>query len=694
MSQRTDSFLLGGGLDLTTPAIVKRPGTLIGVVNHESVLGGYRRIDGFERFDGRPAPSAATYWVINFTTGTAAVAEGDTVTGATSTASGKALIAGVVSTGSYGGSDAAGYLVLTGVTGTFQTGENLQVTAVTKCVSSSTAALRGASTDADNTTWGRDAIDTARALIAAVPGSGVLRGGWIYNGVRYAFRDNAGVTAGALYKSTTSGWSLVALGESMTFSSGGTYVIAEGNTIVGETSTATAVVTRVVITSGSFAGGDAQGKLIFASHAAGTFGTETIRVGANLNVANVTGGSPAITLPLGGHYEFRNHNFGGGTTSYRMYGVNGVGTGFEFDGTVFVPIVTGMTADTPTHIEVNHGHLMYSFTGGSMQNSAIGNPYSWSPLLGAAEIGIGDDITGMLSGVSQTMAIYGRNSTSVLYGTSTVDWELQDVSKEAGAVEWTLQQLNTPIYYDDGGVRSLAATSRYGDFQSSTLSFMIQPLLDAKREASVTPVASVRSKRKNQYRLFFNDGTGIVMDMSAKQPSFCTVNYGKVMSFCNAAEDNDGSEVLLFGSSDGYLYELDSGASFDGSVIEAYIRLAFSSSGAPYTEKRYHGAAIELDATTGSVMYSSAEFDYGNPDQPASIETTTTLSGSGGFWNEMTWNEFYWSTQAVGQAYTDIDGLGSNISMAIYSSMIYDTPYTVSGVTYRFTPRKLQRRTS
>lgn len=691
MNQITDSFLLGGGLDLTTPAIVKRPGVLIGSINHEPALGGYRRIGGFERVDGQPAPSAASYWVLNFITGTAAIAEGSVVTGLTSGATGKALIAGVVTSGTYGGGNAAGYLVLTAVSGTFQNGENLQVAAVTKCVASGTATNLGASNDTDNTTWLRDAIDTARALIGAVPGSGALRGGWVYNGVRYAFRDNAGVTAVDMYKSTASGWSLVALGRSLAFTSGGTYVIAEGNTITGATSAATAVITRVVLTSGTWAGGDAAGRLIFASQA-GTFQAENLNVGANLNVATIAGNSAAITLPLGGRYEFRNHNFGGGTNTYRMYGVNGVGTGFEFDGTVFVPIVTGMIQDTPTHIEVNHDHLIYSFTGGSMQHSGVGNPYVWTPLLGAAEIGIGDNITGMLSGVAQTMAIYGRNSTSVLYGTSSADWQLQDVSREAGAVEWTLQHLNTPVYYDDGGVRSLSATQRYGDFQSSTLSFAIQPLLDAKRTRGVNPVASIRSKRKNQYRLFFSDGTGIVMDMSAKAPAFCPVNYGKVMSFCNAAEDSDGSEVLLFGSSDGYLYEMDSGTSFDGAVIEAYVRLAFSSSGAPYTEKRYHGAAIEVDAANGTVIYGSAEFDYANPDAPSSIETAITMSGSGGFWNEMIWNEFVWSSQVVGQMYMDIDGLGSNISLAIYSSLVYDAPYTISGVTYRFSPRKMQRR--
>ena len=56
---KTSSWRLGGGLDLSTPAIARsrNPGSLIGCLNYEARREGYRRIDGYERFDGRPSPS-------------------------------------------------------------------------------------------------------------------------------------------------------------------------------------------------------------------------------------------------------------------------------------------------------------------------------------------------------------------------------------------------------------------------------------------------------------------------------------------------------------------------------------------------------------------------------------------------------------------------------------------------------------
>ena len=70
---------------------------------------------------------------IDFRAGSVAFAEGQTVTGQSSGASGEAL-AVVVSSGSWAGGDAEGYLTLGSVTGSFQAGENLRVLSATRAV--------------------------------------------------------------------------------------------------------------------------------------------------------------------------------------------------------------------------------------------------------------------------------------------------------------------------------------------------------------------------------------------------------------------------------------------------------------------------------------------------------------------------------------------------------------------------------
>lgn len=66
---------------------------------------------------------------IDFANGDTAISAGDTVTGGTSGAYGQAEVDATLESGSYGGGDAAGYIVLRGVTGTFVDTEDLEVSA-------------------------------------------------------------------------------------------------------------------------------------------------------------------------------------------------------------------------------------------------------------------------------------------------------------------------------------------------------------------------------------------------------------------------------------------------------------------------------------------------------------------------------------------------------------------------------------
>ena len=97
---------------------------VLGAINYElDVRDGYRRIDGYERFDGQNSPSDASYWILYFDAGDIAEPEvGGTVEGATSGAKGEIGLV-VEESGTWAGGDAAGYLVIFQISGTFQDNE-------------------------------------------------------------------------------------------------------------------------------------------------------------------------------------------------------------------------------------------------------------------------------------------------------------------------------------------------------------------------------------------------------------------------------------------------------------------------------------------------------------------------------------------------------------------------------------------
>jgi hypothetical protein len=696
MTQQTIYTELTGGLDLVTAPINRAPGGLIGSLNYEPRPEGYRRVKGIERYDGLPLASLASYWTIAYDAGVASIAEGATVTGATSGATGKCLVAATITAGS------TGTLVLTDVTGTFQDNEALQVSAVTKCTANGVATERGALTDALDRTYLQDAIETRRALIGAITGSGTIRGCWVYNNVTYAFRDNAGATACVMWKSTGSGWSSVDLGVSVSFTTGLAAGIAEGATLTGATSAATGTVRRVIVTSGTFAANNAVGRIILTG-VTGTYSNgEFLQVSASTR-ATASAASTAITLLPGGKYEFQNYNFYGASNLKRMYGCDGVNKAFEFDGTAFVPIITGMANDTPKHLACHKNYLFLAFAGGSLQFSALGNPISWSVVLGAGEIGLGDEITALVPGYQSTMPVFGRNKTAILYGDvfggSGADASLKVLSEEAGCIEWTMQLLSTPVFVDDRGIRSLQAVQDFGNFSIGTLSTNIKPILDRYKKLGVYPVQSVAIRETNQYRLFMSNGDGLIMDMSrvaaGGNVEFTNFKLTKnsvdlVVSAVSSCEDNSGNEVITFGSTDGYVYRMESGTSYDGYAVTAYVRLPFAHFRKPTIEKRYHKATIECSTTSQIALSIAADFSYGSLDLPSLSALSLNVSGGGGFWDESNWSQFLWS-QIEGQAEAYIPGIGTNISVLVSSQETYSDPHTLHGIVFHYSDRKLKR---
>jgi hypothetical protein len=123
--RKSAHFPVGGGLNLTAPALKLRPGEILASQNYETDReGNYRRVDGYERYDGNPSPSDGSYWILSFDAGTDAPDLEDKVLGETSSATG-IVIAINLTSGTWAGNDAVGTLVLYGVTGIFEDNETL-----------------------------------------------------------------------------------------------------------------------------------------------------------------------------------------------------------------------------------------------------------------------------------------------------------------------------------------------------------------------------------------------------------------------------------------------------------------------------------------------------------------------------------------------------------------------------------------
>ena len=701
----TTFFPLEGGLDTITPQVTIRPGCTIDTENFEIPSeGGYRRIYGYERYDGQASPSQANLTLL-FAATTFAVTSGNvgaTVTGASSgtTATIAYIDPGMsaLPNGLPGYQSASGnaYMAVTVQTGTFTAGENIKIGATVIGVYATSSTPTNWSGFNDNIV-AESAANIYRALINPVPGSGAVLGVWVYNSNVYAFRNNSAGTHSIMYMASTSGWTAITLPITIPYTGGNAALgNLQATTEQGGTGTltqggVTATVKRITLASGSFVSGTAAGILVISGIAGGAFaaGAATATGGATLTLS---GGSTQLALNPGGQYEFQNYAFSGSTNSFRMYGVDGANKAFEFDGTNYVPITTGMATDTPQFMRVHQHYLMLVF-GASVQYSSVGNPFAWSVVLGAGEIDLGDDCTGLIRGlgneVTGGLILFTKNITYALYGTSPLTWNLVPVAPESGGRAYSAQNLMSPVYLDKLGITMLTQTLAYGNYEQSIISERIKKFV--KQRLDFVQCSTV-VRNDNQYRLFFNDGTFVILTFRDRQVEGSMIGVAPNVFNCVCETTDFGGALFAGDQSTGYVYQLNVGRSFDGAQIPAYFRLAYNHCKSPLIEKHFRRATFDmyqLGPAYVAVGY-NLSLNAGESDQSA-VSTIGLANGGAASWDVSSWDTFYWDADSYSRITAGLDCDGTDISILISSVSDNQLPFTIQACLLEYSKRRQRR---
>jgi hypothetical protein len=693
MSRKPVSVAVNGGMDLVTPAVALPPGRVIAALNYEPTSSGYRRFRGYERYDGQYAPSEVTsYFVLHFTDLVAAPAIGSFLRGATSGARLYVAAAPVILTGALGGTN-TGYIAgwWTALDGHFVNAETLRLNAL----GGSPYGFNSGGDPIENeavtgsTTLLAAAVAAMRGRIAPVTGAGAVRGVFLIDGHVVAVRDDASPATKGVMQRAGNGWSTVSIASTYSFNSGGPVemVAGESGSVFGETSGAGDFhIASITVTSGTWAAGDAAGTLSVIDTGGHFTNGENLRytkilVDSYANNATITSTGTAYALPAGGAYEFIGHNFYGASNLRRIYGVNGVGPAFQYDPTTTAlsPISTGMTVDTPNHIAEHRNALFLSFPGGALESSVVGEPANFNGTLGAVDIGVGSDITGLIQASGEALAVFAENSVSLLYGNDTTDYQLQTLSPDTGGKAFTAQRFGDVIYLDNAGIRSLSTTSRFANFTMGSISQLVAKLLEDYANDGVQPVASLISRRSSQYWIFFDNGAGLVVYLGAKQPWILPFVLGVVVT-CACSAEFEGGERMFIGCENGYVYELNKGTSFDGDPIDHYVRFPFNAFGSPQMEKTLEKVVLDIETTVSATLSASVDFNYGSIDGTAPQEFVVVTGGAA--IDDLGSNELYYSSQIEAQAEVYIDGYGKNFSLKVGGSTSDEEPHTLTAITF------------
>lgn len=585
MTVQRQYIALGGGLDTEAPVLSVPPGLVREAWNFEQAVdGGYRRVDGYERFDGRASPSGATYVEVEATI-TEPVTLGDVIVGQTSGATGRYL------------SHDATLVRIADPVGVFVSGEFI---------------LQGATTiglvtgdqfsGTDNAVFA-EAENLRRTNIGPVPGTGPVRGVAVFGGSVYAFRNVAGNTAKKMFRSSVSGW--------------------------------------VEVTT------------------------------------------PA--LAPNGVLESVTYNFGDGD---KLFGCDGVNKAFMFDGTTYTEITTGMTADTPSHIAAHQNHLFLSF-GQSVQHSGIGDPTSWTPVSGAAEINAGAPVTNMTpqpgAQGSGALAISTAGSLFILYGTSPADWSMITLQSEVGARAGSMQNIGVAFMLGEMGVTIIGQSQEYGNFAHSVVSHKAKSWL---KQYGRDLTCSTIHHEKNQYRLFFGSRGLFITVRGREVAGMMPVEFPDTVECCTTTSDDQ----FFWGGGQGYVYRGDTGRSFDGAAVSSLLVFPFNSSKTIRQRKRYRRMMVEMYSEQPITMQANFNMAYGDSYEYGLHDTGLVQRGlTSSEWDKAFWDIDAWDGGSTPVARVELEGVGENIAVALSHESAIDTAFAIRSFILEFSPRRGER---
>jgi hypothetical protein len=244
---------------------------------------------------------------------------------------------------------------------------------------------------------------------------------------------------------------------------------------------------------------------------------------------------------------------------------------------------------------------------------------------GTGSIVVEDQIEG-IRGFRNELFIFCTNSIFKLININdSSNIAIVPVTKNVGCLSgYSIQEIGGDlIFLAPDGLRTVAGTARIGDIELGTVSKAIQPLVTALAENINTFVIdSVVLREKSQYRLFYTDTSleqtqqkGIIGTLRPNGFQWSETRSLEVTAI-GSGFDSNNVEQYYHGDTEGFVYQHDTGNSFDGSNILARFETPNYDYGDLGTLKTLH--YVRVSASSEGIVEPDLQvrFDYGNTDIP------------------------------------------------------------------------------
>ena len=303
------------------------------------------------------------------------------------------------------------------------------------------------------------------------------------------------------------------------------------------------------------------------------------------------------------------------------------GTGALTSRTFFAEEITVTGTKGVKYVTTHDKHLIAAGVEDNLSTiffSSILDPTSFSGS-GSGSIVVEDQIEG-IRGFRNELFIFCTNSIFKLININdSSNIAIVPVTKNVGCLSgYSIQEIGGDlIFLAPDGLRTVAGTARIGDVELGTVSKAIQPLVTTLAENINTfIISSVVLRDKSQYRLFYTDTSleqtqqkGIIGTLRPNGFQWSETRSLEVTAI-GSGFDSNNVEQYYHGDTNGFVYQHDTGNSFDGSNILARFETPNYDYGDLGTLKTLH--YVRVSASSEGIVEPDIQvrFDYGNTDIP------------------------------------------------------------------------------
>lgn len=565
---------------------IKQPGSARELINFEpSIKGGYRRINGYTKYSSAHVPPC-----------------GDPKVQGSGQSGTSLVVSNVLSA-----PEAGMTLTISGVTGTYTiSSSSFNATSKEATLTLSTS-LASSPADKASVLFGNTTGTTEGVFYSKVGG-----------GLVYAFRG------GLIWSSNGGAWTKI------NTPSYGTVLVAGA----GQTGT-TLNVDGITSDTYSFRAGDtfsiAGVEKVYAVTSVGATTSGAVSLTISPALASSPADNAAITvlnndLSSGTKARFVEYNFNG---TYKFVFVDNYNYPMVWDGTSFKYLNDSTDLLGSERVAVFNDHLFFS-KDDLVTFCAPFNEDDFSVANGAGNFRMPGDVSGMIV-FRENLIVFTNNSIKALSGTSVSEFVLNTITLDIGCIQGdTIQEVGGDvIFLGPDGLRFLGATDRIGDFSLALASRNIQDRIIRVIDSGA-PLASTVVREKNQYRIFeFISGRvetraeGYIGVQFIDQ-DFQGFSWSKTegLKVYRVSSNVYGSvEKIVFVGEDGFVYQMESGSTFDGSAINAKFYGPYLSVNDPTLRKTAYKISTFYDPEGTFEGILSLNYDFNDPDrvQPGSV---------------------------------------------------------------------------